>query len=88
MPGPISDSYDGPCDPCPVCNPNGIPSGNAGRTCRRCAGTYWLPDECFICKGPADWYYQGRPEFPSCGGSKCEMKMQGGIDAHEHGANR
>lgn len=89
MPGSISDSYDGPADPCPRCNPNGIPSGNAISWCVLCAGTYWLPDGgCFVCGQPADGYYQGRREFPSCGGGKCELKMQGGIDAHEKGCNR
>lgn len=89
MPGPISDSYDGPADPCPVCNPNGVPCGNARPNCPRCAGTFWLPDgDCFVCGEPAEGYYQGRPQFPTCGGPKCEMKMQGGIDAHEKGCNR
>lgn len=89
MPGSISDSYNGPADPCPKCNPNGIPSGHATPHCIFCAGTYWLPDgDCFICKQPADGYYQGRQEFPSCGSRNCELKMQGGIDAHDHGCNR
>ena len=85
----ISRSYDGPADPCPVCNPNGVPSGHAKPNCLRCAGTFWLPDfGCRVCGEPADGYYQGNPRFPSCGSAKCELKMQGGIDAHEHGTNR
>ena len=86
MPGPISDSYDGPADPCPICNPNGVPSGRANMRCLRCAGTFWLPDECLVCGEPADGYYLGKDCYPSCGGTKCEMKMQGADDLK--GCNR
>lgn len=88
MPGSISDTYDGPADPCPKCNPNGVPSGNANPKCPLCGGTYWLPDECLVCGEPADGVYQGRYDFPTCGSPKCELKMAGGIDAHEKGCNR
>lgn len=43
---------------------------------------------CLVCRNPPIDLYRGRADFPTCGSPKCEMKMQGGIDTHEHGANR
>lgn len=43
---------------------------------------------CLVCCKPALSLYEGREGFPSCGSLRCEMRMQGGIDAAEQGVNR
>ncbi len=46
------------------------------------------PLMCLVCGEPAVTAYQERLDFPSCGSPRCELKMQGGIDAHDSGCNR
>jgi len=61
-------------------------------TARPCDPPYALhqpkPRACFVCGKDMTKLYLNRVYFPSCGSQRCEMKMQGGVDAHEHGANR
>lgn len=48
----------------------------------------WVTRPCLACGKPSTELYQGRPDFPTCGNPKCELKMRGGIDAADKGANR
>ncbi len=43
MPGSISDSYDGPADPCPRCRQGDRVIIDVW--CHWCKGTTWLPDD-------------------------------------------
>ena len=75
-------------DPCPNCYPSGVAAGPGKRGCFLCGGSGWLPDDCLVCGEHAVKLYRGRADFPSCGSARCDLKMQGGIDAHEHGSSR
>jgi hypothetical protein len=48
----------------------------------------WATRPCLVCGQSSTGVYQGRADFPTCGSSRCELKMQGGIDAAEKGLNR
>lgn len=47
----------------------------------------WSARPCLACGAVSVGLYRGRVEFPTCGSPKCELKMQGGIDAAD-GSNR
>ncbi len=52
MPGPVSDSYEGPADRCPECNGTGLvqalpnnPHADMQDICGSCSGSGWLDDD-------------------------------------------
>lgn len=57
MPGEISQSYDGPGDPCPGCRlrSDGTVNPHADSMCGVCHGSGWMPDDYVCSSGQHRW---------------------------------
>lgn len=60
MPGPVSESYEGPSDRCVTCHGEGEVHGNITMVCPSCSGTGFEPDDpyygiCQLCDAELEY---------------------------------